>query len=111
MTCERHSINKYTGQCDLCGEIVKPVDTSPEALTSERKSTHGDWSEQSAMGNLLKKDMRGSPHWNGLNAMQQEALDMIATKMSRILTGNPNEPDHWDDIAGYAFLGKGGHKK
>jgi hypothetical protein len=25
-------------------------------------------------------------------------------KMSRILCGNPNEPDHWRDIAGYATL-------
>jgi hypothetical protein len=84
---------------------------SPEALTNERKSTHGDWVEQSATANALKGNMRGCPGWTALTASQKEALDMIATKMSRILTGNPNEPDHWDDIAGYAFLGKGGHAR
>jgi hypothetical protein len=34
----------------------------------------------------------------------QESLDMIAHKIGRILSGNPNYNDHWDDIAGYAKL-------
>jgi hypothetical protein len=34
-----------------------------------------------------------------------EALEMICTKIARILSGNPNDPDHWKDIAGYAELG------
>jgi hypothetical protein len=29
---------------------------------------------------------------------------MIALKLSRILSGKPDEQDHWDDIAGYARL-------
>jgi hypothetical protein len=29
---------------------------------------------------------------------------MIATKMSRIVNGNPDKIDNWDDIAGYAKL-------
>lgn len=33
-----------------------------------------------------------------------EALDMICHKIARILAGDPNEPDHWHDIAGYATL-------
>lgn len=35
---------------------------------------------------------------------QQEALDMICHKIGRILNGDPNYPDSWDDIAGYAKL-------
>ena len=35
---------------------------------------------------------------------QIEALDMIALKLSRILSGQANFRDHWDDIAGYAKL-------
>ena len=35
---------------------------------------------------------------------QVESLDMIASKISRILNGNPNHIDNWDDIAGYAKL-------
>jgi hypothetical protein len=35
---------------------------------------------------------------------QQEALDMICHKIGRIINGDPNYPDHWHDIAGYATL-------
>ena len=84
--------------------------SSPEALTTERGKTHGDWFEQSLLQNLIKADMHGAPRWHLLTASQKEALDMIAVKVSRIVSGNPAEPDHWDDIMGYALLGKqGGH--
>lgn len=80
-----------------------------EDLIKERGKTHGDWSRQASTAYGLKKVMRASQNWDGLDQMQTEALDMIVTKISRILTGNASEPDHWDDIAGYAKLGKGGH--
>ena len=35
---------------------------------------------------------------------QLQALDMIVTKIGRILTGNPSHLDSWIDIAGYAKL-------
>ena len=35
---------------------------------------------------------------------QLQALDMIAAKIGRILTGNPSHLDSWVDIAGYAKL-------
>jgi hypothetical protein len=35
---------------------------------------------------------------------QQEALDMIAHKIGRILNGDPDWADSWHDIAGYAQL-------
>lgn len=39
-----------------------------------------------------------------LTAPQRESLELIATKMGRITSGNPNIQDHWDDISGYAEL-------
>jgi len=33
-----------------------------------------------------------------------ESLDLICTKLSRIVTGDCNHQDHWLDIAGYATL-------
>lgn len=86
------------------------IKNNPEALTTERKSTHGDWLEQSRHANELKARLRRLPNWAEMTASQQEALDMIVTKISRIGVGNSNEPDHWDDIAGYAYLGKGDHQ-
>jgi hypothetical protein len=38
------------------------------------------------------------------DADQAEALDMIFTKIGRILNGDPNHIDSWVDIAGYAKL-------
>jgi hypothetical protein len=39
-----------------------------------------------------------------LTAEQREALDMIFHKIGRIVNGDPNYPDSWVDIAGYAQL-------
>jgi hypothetical protein len=39
-----------------------------------------------------------------LNHAQCEALEQIATKLARLLTGDPNHADHARDIAGYAEL-------
>jgi hypothetical protein len=35
---------------------------------------------------------------------QWEALDMICSKISRIVNGDPDYDDSWVDIAGYAQL-------
>lgn len=44
---------------------------------------------------------KGLPY---LTATQLESLDMILHKCGRILSGDPNEPDHWRDIEGYARI-------
>ena len=89
-----------------------------ESLTNERKNQHGDWAHQSEVAQKLKSVVKEAAfvqevtkEGRHLNTMQREALEMICTKISRICCGDPNHKDHWDDIAGYAFLGKGGHKK
>ena len=87
-----------------------PPAAKAETITKERKNAHGDWLVQSSLGNRLKGLMRDGSNWPDLRPHQQEALDMIATKISRILSGDPAHEDHWDDIMGYALLGKGGHK-
>ena len=76
--------------------------TTTEQLLSTRQTTHGDWNEQAKLAHDLKGLMHRSRQWNTMTPGQREALDMIAVKLSRICSGNPNEPDHYDDIAGYA---------
>jgi hypothetical protein len=39
-----------------------------------------------------------------LPSIQQEALDMICSKLARIINGDNNYDDSWHDIAGYASL-------
>jgi hypothetical protein len=94
----------------------QPITLEPDsrkdakALTSVRKEQHGDWMAQSLTANNLKTAAHEAPGWSTMSASQQEAVDMILTKVSRIVTGNPYHQDHWDDIGGYALLGAEGHK-
>jgi len=75
-----------------------------DTLLSERARTHGDYAMVAAISQQLKDILRSSPGWSRLNDVQRESLDMEASKNARILSGNPNEVDHWDDKAGYARL-------
>mgnify|MGYP003112821769 FL=1 len=78
-----------------------------EALIAERGKTHGDFSTRAGTAQALKEVMSRGANWDDLPPSQREALDMIAVKVSRILHGDPSLADHWDDIAGYALLGRG----
>lgn len=78
-------------------------DTGQQVI-EDREAAHGDYAKQASVAVALKLLMRQSPGWLKLSSPQQESLDMIAVKTSRILHGNPNEPDHWRDISGYATL-------
>ena len=73
---------------------------------NERESTHGDYEANAGVAQKLKMaiamGMLNSPH--DLSPCQAESLDLICTKIGRIVSGDPNCPDHWDDIAGYANL-------
>jgi hypothetical protein len=67
----------------------------------DRQTTHGPWPHQSAIDDNIIGKIENSPNWCKLSASQRSALRMISTKLSRILTGDPNHVDHWADIAGY----------
>lgn len=70
-------------------------------VLEEREQTHGDYSETARMAQALKKVMRHNPR---LSDVQKESLDMICVKLARIVCGNPDDHDHWLDLAGYAML-------
>ena len=74
-------------------------------LISKREKTHGVWREQSAMSQSIKDVFKSGKNWERLNDGQREALEMTAVKIARILLGDPNYHDHWDDIVGYGQLG------
>lgn len=80
-----------------------------EDILNEREKTHGDYSLVAKTYSELKKSVkREYAPW--LSAQHMLALEMICLKMARIIHGDPNFADHWDDIAGYAMLGKGGNE-
>jgi hypothetical protein len=73
-------------------------------LLTERQKTHGSFGENAEISTHNKIWWHTRKGWDALIPVQKEALDMISLKISRILSGQPNEVDHWDDIAGYAKL-------
>ena len=72
------------------------------AVLADRGKTHGDFHDQAAISQQIKRVLARGP--TTLHEPYREALEMIAVKMSRIVSGNPDEVDHWLDIAGYAKL-------
>jgi hypothetical protein len=74
-----------------------------DELLTERGKTHGDFTYHAQVTQELKAVMR--EHGLGkLSEVQREALEMIVHKIGRILAGNPDHKDHWDDIGGYSKL-------
>jgi hypothetical protein len=84
--------------------VMPMVRKYSQAILTERESTHGNYDVTARMSQNLKNWFREQPGWEALRGVQQESFDLIAVKLARILSGNPNEPDHWKDIAGYAEL-------
>jgi hypothetical protein len=80
----------------------KMVDISE--ILNERKSSHGEYKDHARRAQLIKEVYRAGRNWPILTDIQKETLEMNAHKVARILEGNPNHADHWDDIAGYAKL-------
>ena len=66
-----------------------------------RDKTHGSLLARGELVQDLKDRMRQSDNWRRLSGGQRETLDMIQHKISRILQGDPDYLDHWDDLAGY----------
>ena len=107
-------VSNYTGE-DIpskpreCPDCKSVVGYWVEALTvdqilEERGKTHGAFQVNAMLSQQLKNTLRDSPNYLGFSNVQREALDAICGKLGRIGCGNLNEPDHWDDIAGYATL-------
>ncbi len=79
------------------------------AVLNEREKTHGDFADTAMIAQNLKAviaDYREQKRKAGYEwtAVQLEAMDMICTKIARIVSGDNNCKDSWDDLAGYANL-------
>ncbi len=75
-----------------------------EIILENRAKTHGDFGSHAAITQAIKADMSCQSSYSSLHEHQRESLEMIAHKIGRILAGDPDFRDHWDDIAGYAKL-------
>ena len=73
-------------------------------ILSERGGRYGSFAENAAISQNLKAVMKFSRNWEGLTLDKKECLEMIAAKISRLLTGETEHADTFLDIAGYATL-------
>ena len=76
-----------------------------DKLLSDRKKTHGNFPDNARISQMLKQVARTAPNWDNMNEAQRESFDLQASKWGRILAGDHNFTDHWDDLVGYATLG------
>jgi prephenate dehydrogenase len=87
------------------GEFVQ-ADTNVDAILDERAGNYGPFATQATIAQRLKHVAHTAAGEQGKTFAtdQAEALDMIFSKIARILNGDPNHLDSWTDIAGYATL-------
>jgi hypothetical protein len=75
-----------------------------DTLLTERGVTHGRFEDNAMYAQTLRDLWRSSPSWARMLPEHREALDMLACKFSRILSGQADCSGHWEDVAGYAVL-------
>lgn len=90
---------------------------SVESTLAERGARYGDFTDHAKIAQGIQRVMqtaeRASPvigqsarplAWACLSDVQRQALTVIADKIARILSGDPDYADNWHDIQGYAKL-------
>jgi len=99
--------------------------TDIDAILNERGQRYGKFLQHAQIAQLLKNVMTGNfdvvekmlqlpgaaglsqalaEKWAILDSDMTESLEMQMHKVARILNGDPDYADSWDDIAGYAKL-------
>ena len=73
-------------------------------ILADRGSKYGDYTSNAHVTQSIMRALHQGENSHNLNDNHVEALHMIAHKMSRIVNGDPDLHDSWDDIAGYAKL-------
>jgi hypothetical protein len=93
------SISSGTGRTD-------PNRDKITQLLDERGKRYGNFLDSARVAQRLKNVAHqfASDYDKRFDVDQAEALDMIFSKIGRILNGDPNYADNWADIAGYAKL-------
>lgn len=80
-----------------------------DATLAERGARYGDFTDHADVAQQLQdvmrwREMDPRAGWARLSSVQRQALTVIADKIARILTGDPDYTDNWHDIQGYAKL-------
>ena len=111
-----HAVKKQMAagvEAEVETKVVEKIQPKPEPEVSgvgkvldTRAEQYGSFMQSSDTAIRIKGIMHNAIARNEVHLFpdQLQALDMIATKISRIVHGNPNHLDSWIDVAGYATL-------
>lgn len=76
-----------------------------DVILDAREARYGGFRNNSKVSQAIKSSMKSGLGWDKLLPTQQESLDQIASKISRIVSGGDTSyTDSWKDISGYAEL-------
>ena len=86
--------------------IPEPNMQTTEEILEERARTHGQFADNARIAQELKRLAMREPAYYQMNVVARESLDMIMSKIARILSSDEgvHHLDNWADIAGYARL-------
>ena len=76
---------------------------SMQEMLSDRAKVHGDWAENADIAQRIKDALHSGSSWPRMAPYMREACDLIALKLSRLVSGDWTYDDHIRDIAGYAI--------
>ena len=71
---------------------------------ADRGRTYGSFESHAKLAQLMKRIVWEHRGWGKLADDQRQALEVIFDKIARVLNGDPDHKDSWQDIAGYAML-------
>ena len=71
---------------------------------NERGKQYRHFPDNATTAQRFKDVYRMSQNFDGIDDCMAEALDVIASKIARILNGDPTYRDNWIDIMGYCQL-------
>lgn len=75
---------------------------SQDQMLAERAAKYGPFDKHAITVEALWRVITNGYNAQALEDVHKEGLRMILHKIGRIVTGDPNYPDSWDDIGGYA---------
>lgn len=99
---EEHGLSKLSHN-KLAAE-QKPLAARPASVLQERSTTHGDFEHGAVISQRLKHALSAGTNWEAMDVVQREALEAVAGKLARIVTGDSSFLDHYRDIIGYTQL-------
>jgi hypothetical protein len=64
----------------------------------------GSFEDNAPLAQAIKFAFRRGKNWEALSPEAKEALELIASNIAAILTGDPNNSGHWNSVATMARL-------